>query len=263
MKLKSAFFIMVCLAILPLSCHHKKFELNPKKMSDKQLYEIGTGYMKDKDYDKAREAFKTVFENFPNSEYRILARIEYADSYYKQGNDANWILAIQEYQDFISLFPFSPKAEYAQLMMGMSYFNMTEKPDRDQTQTKKAADEFKKVLDNYPKGQYRAKANEYLLKCYSALAEHEYIIAKYYERTGRPQASVERIKTLLKTYPESIYQPKYFYTLAKALQFLHQYPESCSFYAELLKKWPVSEHSGDAKEAQAKYCKESINRAAQ
>lgn len=231
-------------------------------MSDQQLYDIGVKYLKSGDYDKAREAFKTVYENFPKSENRILARIQYADSYYQQGRDANYILGIQEYQDFISLFPFSPKAEYAQFQIGMCYYHMMEKPDRDQTQTHKAVDEFKKVLDNYPKGQYYKKAYDYLLKSYSSLAEHEYLIAKYYLRTGKPQAAVERMKAMMKAYPEAVYQPKFIYTLAKSLQQLNQLPESCTFYDQLLKKWPASEFSSDAKDAQVKTCK-GVNRAAQ
>lgn len=261
MKFKFTILIVVSLAFT-ISCHGKKFHLDPKTMSDKQLYDIGVKYLNDNDYEKARDAFKTVYENFPKSEYRILARIGYADSYYKEGRDANWTLAIQEYQDFISLFPFSPKAQYAQLQMGLCYYNMMEKPDRDQTQTKKAVDEFKKVLDNYPNGEYYKKAYEYLLKCYSSLAEHEFLIARYYERTGRPLAAVERIKALLKNYPESVHQPKYIYTLAKSLQELRQYPESCTYYDEFLKKWPSTDHVSDAKEAQTKYCK-NVNRASQ
>lgn len=263
MKSKTFFLLLVCLSILSASCGGgKKLRLDPKVMGDKQLYEIGDRALKKGDYTNAREAFKTVYENFPKSEYRILARIAYADSYYRQGGDANYILGIQEYQDFISLFPFHPKAEYAQFQIGMCYFHMTEKPDRDQTQTHKALDEFKKVVDNYPKGAHYQQAYQYLLKCYSILAEHEYLVARYYARTGRPQAAVQRIKSLLKTYPESVHQPKFIFTLAKSLEELRQYPESCTYYDRLLQKWPTSEFSSDAKEARVKFCK-GENRAAQ
>jgi outer membrane protein assembly factor BamD len=252
--------LLLLLAWLPVACGGKKINLDPKKMSDKQLYETGLAEMKKGDYAQARDALKIVYESFPQSEYRILARIEYADSYYKEGGMANYILAIQEYQDFISLFPFSPKAEYAQFMVGMCYYQMIEKPDRDQTQTRKALDEFRKVVDTYPNGQYYHKAYEYLLKCYSHLAEHEYLIARYYERTGRYQAAIDRLKGLLKAYPESVHEPKFIYSLAHSLQELHQFNESCTLYDQLLQKWPTSELAGDAKENKVKVCKD-LNRA--
>ena len=81
---------------------------------------------------------RLVFDNFPKSEYRILAKLGYAESFYKEGGDGNWILAISEYQDFITQFPFSPKAAYAQYQIGACYYQMMEKPDRDQTNTRKA-----------------------------------------------------------------------------------------------------------------------------
>src|SRR5262249_7876138 len=159
--------------------------LDPNKKSDSELYQLGQQYMEKKDYSKARDAFKVVFENFPKSDNRILAKLGYADAYYKEGGDANWLLAISEYQDFISLFPFSPKAEYAQTMIGMCYYKMMEKPDRDQTNSKKAVDEFRKVVDNYPNGQYYKEAYAKLVECYGRLAQHDYLIARYYDRTGK------------------------------------------------------------------------------
>src|SRR5262249_36786739 len=148
---------------------------------------------------------------------------------------------------FISLFPFSPKAEYAQLQIGKCYSHMMERADRDQTNTHKALDEFRKVIDNYPKGENYKEAYDNLLACYSRLAEHDYIIAHYYERTGRYQAAVERVKALLKAYPEPVHTAEHYYTLAHSLEELRQYSESCSYYSTLLQKWPNSTNASDAK----------------
>jgi len=238
-----------------LSCGPKKVLIDPKTKTDAEIYQIGLDYMKHKDYDKAREAFRTVFESFPQSDYRIPAKLGIADSYYSESSEANWLLAYQEYQDFISQFPFSPKACYAQLRMGQCYLRMSEKPDRDQTNTRKASEEFHKVIDNYPNCEQYKEAYDDLLKSYSRLAEHEYVIGFYYHRTNRDGATVDRIKGLLKTYPESIYQPKYFYTLAQALQKLEQDAESCTYYNTIIEKWPESDYARKAKEARARVCK--------
>jgi len=248
------FPLILSVIFMILSCGPKKFDLDPKKNSDKQIYEAGVEYLKKGDNAQAREAFKTVFENFPKSDYRILAKIAYADSYYKEGTDANYLLAINEYQDFISLFPFSPKAEYAQVQIGMCYYHMMEKPDRDQTNTKKALEEFKKGTENYPKGSYYRSAYNRMMDCYSRLAEHDFLIARFYYRTSKYQASVDRLKDLLKTYPSAIYQPKYYYFLASALEKSNQSKESCSYFATLLEKWPTSEFTKDARSSQAKIC---------
>jgi len=134
----SPLWLAVLLALSIFSCSAHQGELDPGKQNDNQLYQVGVQALKDGDKIKSRQAFKLVFDNFPKSEYRILAKLGYADSFYYEGTDPNYLIAIQEYQDFISLFPFSPKAEYAQFQTGMCYYNMTEKPDRDQTNTRKA-----------------------------------------------------------------------------------------------------------------------------
>lgn len=247
---------LLMLIIPLLFCGPKKIERDPTKQTESQLYQLGMKQLEEEKYQEARETFRVVFESFPKSDYRILAKLAYADSFYLQDGEANLLLAIQEYQDFISLFPFSPKASYAQFQIGMCYFLMKEKPDRDQTNTRKALDEFRKVIDNYPTSGYYQPAYKKLLECYSLLAEHDFAVARFYQKTGRHQAAVDRLKDLLKTYPEGVYQPTYYLHLAKSLEELGQFNESCTFYDSLLKKWPNSEFTADAKESITRVCKE-------
>jgi outer membrane protein assembly factor BamD len=248
-------YLVVLAALLLLyGCGPKNVELDPGKQSDRELYELGEREMKDENYDKARAAYKLVFDNFPKSDYRILAKLNYAESFYKQGGDANYILAIQEYQDFITLFPFSPRAAYAQYQIGACYYQMMEKADRDQTNTRKALDEFRKVIDGYPNGEYYKSAYDRLIECYQRLAEHEFIIARFYNRTGRHIASVERLKELLKKYPESVHTAEQYYVLALSLEELSQTAESCVYYNKIMEKWPKSEHSNDAREGARRVC---------
>lgn len=248
----------LCLAMLLassiFSCSAHQGDLDPAKQSDSQLYQIGVQALKEGDKLQARQAFKVVFDSFPKSEYRILAKLGYADSFYYEGNDPNYLIAIQEYQDFISLFPFSPKAEFAQFQIGMCYFNMTEKPDRDQTNTRKALEEFKKVTDNYPKGSYYKNAYDKIIETYSRLAEHDFLIGKFYQRTGRLHAAVERYKGILSSFPEKVYQPHYYYHLAQSLEEMGQTKEACTYYSQLLEKWATSEFTSDAQPAKARVC---------
>jgi outer membrane protein assembly factor BamD len=244
----------VGLLFLLYGCGGKSVTPDPTQQNDKEMYERGVKHLEDKDYQKAREAFKIVFDNFPKSDYRILSKLGYADSYYQDGGDANWLLAIQEYQDFISLFPFHPKAEYAQAQIGMSYFMMREKPDRDQSNTKKALEEFRKVIDNYPDGQYYKTSYEKLIDSYKLLAEHEYIIAFYYHRTGRHAAAIDRLKGLLKNFPESAYNAQIYWLLGSCLEDENQSTEACAHYNTALTRWPDDEVISRVKEGIARVC---------
>jgi outer membrane protein assembly factor BamD len=253
MKLK--YWIAIVAIFYVVGCGGaKKADLIPGDQSDKELYDRGSAELADEDYDKARTAFKLVFDNFPKSEYRILAKLGYADSFYKEGGDGNWILAISEYQDFITLFPFSPKAAYAQYQIGASYYQMMEKADRDQTNTRKALEEFRKVIDGYPTGEYYKSAYDRLIECYAKLAEHEYIIGRYYNRTGRHIAAVDRLKELLKQYPESVHLPEHYFYLAQSLEELEQTSESCVYYGKVVEKWPKSEFYEDSRAGAVRVC---------
>jgi outer membrane protein assembly factor BamD len=237
------------------ACGAKQVSLDPKNKTDAEIYQIALSHMKQEEWDLARDAFRTVFESFPQSEFRIPSKLGIADAYFGEGRTASLLLAYQEYQDFISLFPFSPKACYAQMRMGQCYFQMVEAPDRDQTNTKKALEEFRKVVDNYPNCEQYQEAYKYLVECYSQLAEHEYLVALYYSRTDRPAAAVERVKVLLKTYPESVHKPRHYLTLAESLERMQQNQESCTYYDTVLNKWPQSEESTAAKEGRGRVCK--------
>jgi outer membrane protein assembly factor BamD len=247
--------ILLMLFLGIVSCGPKQVTIDPKSKTDAEIYQLGLSYMKEGDWERAREAFRTVFESFPQSEYRITAKLGIGDSYFQEGRHSSLLLAHQEYQDFISLFPFSPKACYAQLQMGNCYLKMAEKPDRDQTNTKKALEEFKKVVDNYPNCEQFQEARKKVVECYWHLAEHEYLVAFYYGRTGRPGAAVERIKGLIKNYPETVHHPKHYLTLAQSLEALQQQKESCTYYDLIVNKWPESEQVSVAREAHARVCK--------
>jgi outer membrane protein assembly factor BamD len=252
MKFKLA-ALMICTLVV-LSCGPKAVEFDPAKQTDSEIYQQAAAALQDEDYIRAREAFRIVFDNFPQSDYRILAKLGYADSYYLEGTDASYILAISEYQDFISLFPFSPKAAYAQFQIGLCEFQMVEKPDRDQTNTRKALEALRKVIDNYPNSEYYKPAYDKLIECYSLLAEHEFYIARFYARTGKPKATVQRLQSLLKTYPESVYKPEYIYYLAKGLLDIAQTKEGCKYIDMLLTKWPDTEYTKKAQLAQTVIC---------
>ena len=247
--------LIMMLSVLFWGCGPKQVTLDPKNKTDAEIYQTAQNHMKAEEWDLARTAFRTVFESFPQSEYRILAKLGIGDSYYAEERTASYLLAYQEYQDFIALFPFSPKACYAQLRMGLCYFQMREKPDRDQTNTRKATEEFKKVVDNYPNCEQYQEAYKYLLESYSLLAEHEYLVAFYYGRTERHPAAVERIKVLLRTYPEPVHLAKHYFTIARSLEALQQNKESCTYYDTILKKWPQFEEIEEAREGHARVCK--------
>jgi len=149
-KYARALTISLLCIIISFGCGGKKTEISPDvASSDEALFKLGEKFIK-KDPEKARLYFRQVIDSFPKSFYAQQAKLAIADSYFKKGDEGNMILAASEYREFISLFPYSPSAPHAQYQIAMTYYKKVLKPGRDQTKTRQALAEFKKVLTNYP-----------------------------------------------------------------------------------------------------------------
>ena len=103
-----------------------------------------------KDWESARQYFRRIIDAFPQSEHQPDARLALADSYFEEGGTANYVLAVSSYREFLTLYPQHPKSDYAQFRVGESYFKQKNSPDRDQTATQQALEEYQRLLDVYP-----------------------------------------------------------------------------------------------------------------
>jgi len=81
--------ILLMLFFGVVSCGPKQVVIDPKTKTDAEIYQLGLNYMKEEDWERSREAFRTVFESFPQSEYRITAKLGIADSYFEEQRNAS------------------------------------------------------------------------------------------------------------------------------------------------------------------------------
>lgn len=78
--------------------------------SDKTLYETGKEYFQQRQFLKARLAFQTLINSYPDSSLAASAYIAIADSYYEEGGAANLRQAEEQYKNFVVFFPRDPRA---------------------------------------------------------------------------------------------------------------------------------------------------------
>src|SRR5258706_13447306 len=101
-----------------------------------------------------------------------------------------------------------------------------ERPDRDQTVTRKALDAYPELVRLYPTSEYAAQSQEQMKTVLDNLAEHEFIIGVFYLRYGAPFASVWRFATPLPPYPHDPSQDKNGCNLVVAHQRPQKPPEA-------------------------------------
>ncbi len=230
-----------------LSCGGKKATINPDvASSDEQLYKLGEQYAK-KDVEKARLYFRQIIDSFPKSFYAQRAKLAIADSYFNKNDEGNMIIAASEYREFISLYPYSPSASYAQYQIAMTFFKKKLKPGRDQTKTQQALTELKKIITNYPLSEEAKKTREKIKICEEYLAEHTLGIAKYYYKAHAYKAAISRLNEILNDYLEYSKMDQVYFYLGDSHFKAGQYEESVPYFTKLITDYPKSK---SAKKAQ-------------
>jgi outer membrane protein assembly factor BamD len=211
-------FAAVALALVFLSCvsAQAKKQKKPKKIfnlsanplanvqsqqPDKELYDKAMVALKKGHYDVARLDLQTLLNTYPESEYRMRAKLSVGDTWYKEGGSAALAQAEAEYKDFETFFPNAPEAAEAQMKVANIYYQQMEKPDRDYTNALQAETEYREMINMYPDSSLVPQAKQRLRDVQEVLAEREAQIGFYYESRENYNAAIARLETVADTYP--------------------------------------------------------------
>src|SRR5688572_10207194 len=79
---------------------------------DKFLFEQGTTSLNDRKWFTAREFFRTLVDTYPQSTYRADAKLGIGDTYLGEGGGEGFVLAENEYREFLNFYPNHKRADY-------------------------------------------------------------------------------------------------------------------------------------------------------
>jgi len=190
------------------------------KLSAEQLLASGETRMAAKEYSHARQYFKFLSENFPNSPQAVQALLKIAETHDLQGGLDNRVEARQRFTDFFSRFPQAPEAEYALFKEGELAMNMRELPALEPLNTNAALQAYSRYLQIYPEGAHAAQAHKGIRICRNQLAAHELEVAQFYFKRKGYRAALGRLEYLKNTYPDFDRLPEVFSFLSKVYQTL-------------------------------------------
>jgi outer membrane protein assembly factor BamD len=217
--------------------------------SDRAVWEEGEKLLKKKKWEEARVQLKRLIDGYPNSDYLPEARLATADTYFQQGGNANDVLAISEYRQYLTLYPSSPKADYAQFQIAECYFSQKHGPQRDQTPLRQALDEYQKTIDLHPDSPYAAKAKERLQQGRQTLARADYLVGLFYQRTRQScRSAVLRFQAVLQEYPEYTGTDEVLLHLGQCLIITGRKPEAAPHLQRLIDSYPKSQFVPEARE---------------
>jgi outer membrane protein assembly factor BamD len=164
------------------------------------LYNEGLAYMNAGKLGDAIKRFEEVDRQHPYSEWARKALVMSAFASYRRGKYDD---TIQTANRYLTLYPGSPDAAYAQYLIGSSYYHQIPDVTRDQQATKRALDALQEIIDRYPNSEYVDDARAKIVVARDQLAGKEMQIGRYYLEQRNYVAAINRFKTVVSDYQDT------------------------------------------------------------
>jgi outer membrane protein assembly factor BamD len=213
---------------------------------DQFLYQKGTDALNNKKWLTAREYFKQVTETYTQSPIRPDAKLGIGDTYMGEGSTEALVLAIAEYQEFLSFYPTHARADYAQYKIGLAHFRQMRAPQRDQTETRDAIREFEAFVARYPNSSLMPEVKNRLREAKDRQSEAEFEVGRFYYRIRWYPGAVDRLQALLKTDPEFTGRDGAYFYLGESFMKENRQAEALPLYEKLLSEFEQSEYTNYA-----------------
>ncbi len=200
---KRALLTALSLALLS-SCIHKKYETPITKNTqqpDKVLFDQAMHDIEHGRYEVARISLQTLMNTYESSEYMAKAKLAIADSWYREGGANGLAQAEAEYKDFILFYPNMEEAAEAQNRVCDIHYKQMEKSDRDWSQTLRAQQECRTVVQQFPNSKFAPQAMQRLRNIQESLADHEMEVGTFYYSHDMNPAAANRLSALVDQYP--------------------------------------------------------------
>jgi len=238
------------------------------KQPDKELYDKAMLAMKKGRFDVARLDLQTLLNTYPESEFRMRAKLSVGDTWFKEGGSAALTQAEAEYEDFITFFPNAPEAAEAKMKVADIYYQQMEKPDRDPLNAQEAEKEYREMINMFPDSTLVPRAKQRLRDVQEVLAEREFGVGSYYLSREDYVAALARLETVADTYPlysrsdqvligigdayageahgVAIY-PNMNGALRERLHAIYE-DKAAAAYAKVITRYPMAPHVDDARD---------------
>ncbi len=235
--------VLLCVLVAVAGCAGGTRSASPQNAAnpDRFLYDRGLEALKERDWLDAREYFRQVVDNYPGSPLRADAKLGVGDSYLGERSAESLVLADTEYREFLTFYPTHPRADYAQFKLAMSFFEQMRAPDRDQTPTREALEEFQVFFDRFPNSPLVPEARQRWREARDRLSEHNFRVGLLYYRLGVWSGALSRFQEVLKEDPGFTGRDQVYYYLGELYLRNNKKDEALPYYDRLVTEFVESE----------------------
>jgi len=187
----------LALSLLLASCASQKDDLLENTTPADQLYNEGLVQLQAGKRADAVKKFDDVDRLHPYSEWSKKAVLMQAYTQFERGAYTDCITSAQR---FITLYPTSPDAAYAQYLTAESYYLQIPDVSRDQARTANALAAYDELIQKYPTSSYAEDARKKILNVKDQLGGKEMDVGRFYLRKHQYLAAINRFKTVVSQY---------------------------------------------------------------
>jgi outer membrane protein assembly factor BamD len=242
---RAALMLSVALAA---GCAAKKSAV-PTNISqpDRYLLDRGNEALAKKRWVDAREYFRQVVDNYPQSPLRPDAKLGIGDTYLGEGSTEALVTGANEFREFLTFYPTHAKADVAQFRLALCHQKQMRAAERDQTETKESLKEYQVFFDRYPNSPLMPEVRKNWREARDRLSMASYRVGFHYYRSRWYPGAVDRFKEILKDDPEFSGRDAVYFYLADSLAKADKKAEAVPYFERLLSEFAQSEYVEDTK----------------
>ena len=232
---QTRFYLLLIIFLFCIGCSNKDIEKPTikKKTIELQMieaYEEGLKELKRGDALFAAKKFNEAEILFPQSEFAPKSALMAAYSYYSQNYYQN---AIAELIRFTKIYPYHEKLDYAEYLLGLSYYEQIVDEKKDLKAMIDAKKAFLRVIENHPNTDFALDARFKLDLVDDLLAAKEMYLGRYYFEKKKWVASINRFRVVTDNYDSTIYIEEALHRLTE-IYYIIGLEEEAKKYANLL-----------------------------
>jgi outer membrane protein assembly factor BamD len=181
-----------------------------KDWSAADYYNAAKAEFDNHSWDPAIKLYEQLESKYPFGRFAQQAQLEVAYCYYKQGETASAVTALEK---FVKLHPNHQNVDYALYLKALANFREDVGPlgklvdqdlaDRDPKAARESFEGFKDLVTRFPESRYTPDSRDRMAYLIEALARHEIRVARYYLARGAYLAAANRAQDAITRFPNS------------------------------------------------------------
>ena len=161
------------------------------------LYNQGLANMNAGRLDEASKKFDAVDRQHPYSEFARKSMVMGAFAQYRAGSYDD---AIGTAKRYLTLYPSTDDAAYAQYIIGLSYYRQIKDVTQDQKEARQTVQTMQDLVTRWPNSEYVPDAKDKIRFATDQLAGKEMQVGRYYLERREYIAAVKRFRTVVENY---------------------------------------------------------------